>query len=252
MNDIAGNRFASASTIGLHNASPPSISKLTLDHDTQNRARNIKVELESNSFFLKRVKPRAIRRKVEDDPENRLIVKLRTVDKMGWGDIANWLNNERVKRGEPATMTQPAVYSRFVRNGPKIAATMGDLGFDSKDHMHLRNPRKYPTAEGDNGIFDSSSPTPSHDSYETQTPPTTAKSKKRRISRELERAPKKSKLAQDCQELEATDMTLHLWEAVAEVDANKWNFVSDVLERMTGKLIDPLACESMFKKTWKN
>jgi hypothetical protein len=59
---------------------------------------------------------------------------------MSWHAIANHLNGERLKRGEPANLTSPAVYSRFVRNGPPVAAALGEVGFDPKDYMRLRNP----------------------------------------------------------------------------------------------------------------
>jgi hypothetical protein len=66
---------------------------------------------------------------------------------MSWHAIANHLNCERLKRGEPGNLTPPAVYSRFIRNGERITAALGEVGFDPKGISPTLLPPGIPAAE---------------------------------------------------------------------------------------------------------
>ena len=83
------------------------------------------------------------RRKVENDPENRMIKKFREQG-YHWGVIAQLLDQERINTGGNPGWTAAAVYSRFVRNAPKIAEADGQQHFDVRDFMHLKNEKKTP------------------------------------------------------------------------------------------------------------
>ncbi|KAL9130539.1 MAG: hypothetical protein Q9217_001307 [Psora testacea] len=61
----------------------------------------------------------------ENDPENREILRLRQEEQREFDDIANILNKKRVKTGVPPNLTANAIYSRYKRNGPLIAASDG-------------------------------------------------------------------------------------------------------------------------------
>lgn len=215
-------------------SSPLSAFTATLPEPAFQRARDIKDQLQTSSRVLK-AKKGSGRKRVEDDPENVMILKLRTEHKMDWGAIANFLNEERLKRGEPQTMTQPAVYSRFVRNGPRIAASHGDAEFDPKDYMHLRHPHHYPTTAFEKGA--------------NKRTRSDRNGEENRVPREvMNNIRTRSNLANDAQELETAERTEMVVDAVAIVERNFWVFVADELERTTGKLYDPKAIESRFKE----
>lgn len=61
----------------------------------------------------------------ENDPENREIMRLRQEDNLDFDEIARVMNKNRVKVHLPATFTPNAIYSRYKRNGPLIAAADG-------------------------------------------------------------------------------------------------------------------------------
>lgn len=63
----------------------------------------------------------ALKVSAEQDPENHEIKRLRERG-LKWGDIANRLNKQRVAAGKLPSLTDSAVYSRYVRNAPRIAA----------------------------------------------------------------------------------------------------------------------------------
>ena len=94
------------------------------------RARKIKARVEKS---LRMLKPSDRASRVLSDPENHAIKRMRQDDKMEFTAIAEYLNKERAQRGEPQIMTAASVYSRFVRNCPRIAAAQGETGFDTKD-----------------------------------------------------------------------------------------------------------------------
>lgn len=94
------------------------------------RARKIKARVEESLMMLK---PSGRTSKVLSDPENHAIKRMRQDDNMEFTAIAEHLNKERAERGEPQIMTAASVYSRFVRNCPRIAAAQGETGFDTKD-----------------------------------------------------------------------------------------------------------------------
>ena len=61
----------------------------------------------------------------ENDPENREIMRLRQDENLEFDEIARIMNKNRVKAHLPATFTANAIYSRYKRNGPLIAASDG-------------------------------------------------------------------------------------------------------------------------------
>jgi hypothetical protein len=181
--------------------------------------------------------PYAPRRHVEDDPENHLIKILRQDQSMGWDAIASHLNTLRLQRGEPGNLTAAAIYSRFVRNGPRVAAALGEVDFDPKDYMHLRNPASNPK-----------------DGRRRATQFGIGSGKKRvrtegNAEEELAGSMRKRRgLVEDEKELKGVEMTEELVKAVASVERNFWTYVSDELQRATGTeyKIDARACQSQF------
>lgn len=97
------------------------------------RARIIKSHVSKSLRILGPKSTRSRARSVEEDPENHLIKTLRQDHNMNWDAISALLNKERLEHGEPQSWTAAAVYSRFVRNAPRIAAAQGEVGFNPKD-----------------------------------------------------------------------------------------------------------------------
>jgi ribosomal protein L18E len=205
---------------------PPYMAEM----DGLKRTRAIKVEIENNIAILKPQDKKTGNKHVEDDPENQLIKSLRQEQSMSWNDIANYLNQERRNRGEAASFTDAAVYSRFVRNAPRIAAAVGEVGFDPKDYMHLRNPNQYTSGEGTGMI---------------------SKAGKKRIknydnAKELEANMRKQVKVDENSELETAEKTEQLMQAVAKVERNFWKFVADEMERSTTKFYPANALASRY------
>lgn len=61
----------------------------------------------------------------ENDPENREILRLRQEESLKFEDIAKILNKKRIKQNKEPNLTPNAIYSRYKRNGPLIAASEG-------------------------------------------------------------------------------------------------------------------------------
>ncbi|KAI9873690.1 MAG: hypothetical protein M1830_010715 [Pleopsidium flavum] len=62
----------------------------------------------------------------EHDPENHEIKRLRERG-LKWGEIAEQVNKQRVTAGKVPGLTDNAVYSRYTRNAPRIAAAKGEV-----------------------------------------------------------------------------------------------------------------------------
>jgi hypothetical protein len=156
---------------------------------------------------------------------------------MSWEAIATHLNTARLQRGEPGNLSAAAIYSRFVRNGPRVAAALGQVDFDPKDYMHLRNPASNPK-----------------DGRRRTTQLGIGRGRKRvreegNEEEELAASMRTRRgLVEDEKELKGVEMTEELAKAVARVNANFWTYVSDELQRTTGTeyKVDPRACESRF------
>ncbi|KAI4958767.1 hypothetical protein J4E86_004373 [Alternaria arbusti] len=192
--------------------------------DGLKRAKATKAEVENNiSVLMPQDKKTSTRPSVEEDPDNILIKTLRQDQKLLWSEIASHLNKERLSKGEPATFTDAAVYSRFVRNAPRIATSVGEIGFDPKDYMHLRNPNQYSNAEG-TGVL--------------------SKAGKKRIKDFNNATELKDNLRHAVpsevheNDLETPQMTEQLMDAVAKCERNFWKYVADELERATAKMYD--------------
>ncbi|PSN71496.1 hypothetical protein BS50DRAFT_486621 [Corynespora cassiicola Philippines] len=198
--------------------------------DSLRRARATKADIESNLAILKPTKKASSgRKRVEDDEENHLIKKMRQEDHMEWGAIATYLNDERERRSEPATMTAAAVYSRFVRNGPRIAIANGEIGFDPQDYMHLRHPNRYLSGK-----------------------PVAANARPNKRGREEQAGQIKGNIRpkgnykEDMAELSSVDKTELLLDAVSDIEKHFWAMVADQLEKSSGKLYDPMAIQARY------
>ena len=62
----------------------------------------------------------------EHDPENHEIKRLRERG-YKWSEIAEKVNKQRVAAGKVPGLTDNAVYSRYTRNAPRIAAAQGEV-----------------------------------------------------------------------------------------------------------------------------
>ncbi|KAF1850490.1 uncharacterized protein K460DRAFT_272058 [Cucurbitaria berberidis CBS 394.84] len=188
------------------------------------RARAIKVEIENNISVLQpQDKKTSKRRFVQEDPENQLIKTLRTDQHKTWNEIAEYLNKERRNVGEAADFTDVAVYSRFVRNTPPIAATVGEIGFDPKDYMHLRYPNQ--NMYGDKTGMISKAGKKRVKNYDNAT--------------ELKANMRQQVTPDEHGDLETAEKTEQLMDAVAKVERNFWILVADEMERATTRLYQP-------------
>jgi hypothetical protein len=199
--------------------------------DGLKRARAIKVEVKDNIAMLQPPKETTSHREAEEDPEDQLIKSLRQDQNMKWNDIAEFLNEERRQRGEAASLTEAAVYSRFVRNLTHVATAVGEIGFDPKDYMHLRHPNQFNGGSEGTGLI--------------------SKAGKKRIknydnAKELEANMRKQIKQDEHAELEMAEKTEQLMEAVAKVERNFWILVADEMERTTTKLYPPTALASRY------
>lgn len=200
--------------------------------DGHKRARAIKSEIENNiSVLMSQDKKTSTRRNDKEDPENIIIKTLRQEQKLTWNEIANYLNQERLNKGEAATFTDAAVYSRFVRNAPRIATSVGEIGFDPRDYMHLRHPNQYTQAEGTGGI---------------------SKAGKKRVKNYDNATELKANIRQlvatEVRDngLEDAEKTEQLMEAVAKCERNFWKYGADEMERATTKMYDPEVLASRY------
>jgi hypothetical protein len=189
-----------------------------------NRAQAIKAEIKNNiSILMPQHDKTSTRRNVEEDSENVVIKTLRQEQKLAWSEIASYLNQERFNKGEAATFTDAAVYSRFVRNAPRIAISVSEVGFDPKDYMHLRHPNQYTQAQGTGAI---------------------SKAGKKRVKNYDNATELKANVRQMVRtevhenSLETAEMTGQLMDAVAKCERNFWKYVADELERATTKMYD--------------
>jgi hypothetical protein len=190
--------------------------------DGLKRARSIKAEVSNNISVLKpQDQKTSTRRNPEEDPENIIIKTLRQEQKLPWSEIANYLNQERRNKGEVADFTDAAVYSRFVRNAPRIATPVGEIGFDPRDYMHLRHPNQYTQAEG------------------TGTISKAGKKRVKNYDNATELRANVRQASEDNDDLQTAEKTDQLMEAVAKVERNFWKIVADEMERATTKLYKP-------------
>jgi hypothetical protein len=205
---------------------PQNMLRATTAMDRFKHARDIKAEIENNISVLKPPQiQKSTRLEFAKDPENVLIKTLREEQKMGWKDIANFLNQERRNRDEVADFTPSAVYSRFIMSATQIATSIGEIGFDPKDYAHLRNPNQYNNGEGTGMV---------------------SKAGKKRVknfdnAKELEANVRKLIKEEEKVELETLEKTEQLMEAVAKVERNFWILVADEMERSTTRMYPPSA-----------
>lgn len=67
-----------------------------------------------------------VRAVAEMDPENQEIVRLHREERLNWAEIASRINGQRIAAGKESTYTGNAVYGRYTRNAPRIAAARGE------------------------------------------------------------------------------------------------------------------------------
>jgi hypothetical protein len=121
-------------------AAPMTMATPTRPSYTMNEAQALKAMLPAASSTIPFLHKNTVRRRnpVEQDPENHEIKRLRQEERLSWNAIANILNVERIKHGGEPTHTDASVYSRFVRNGPRIAQMQGET-LNPKEWMHLKD-----------------------------------------------------------------------------------------------------------------
>ncbi|CAO2653485.1 Nn.00g028960.m01.CDS01 [Neocucurbitaria sp. VM-36] len=204
---------------------PHNIIRPLLSMDGLKRARAIKAEIENNIPILQpQVKKTSSLYKVEEDAETQLIKTLREEQEMNWSEIANYLNEKRRNDGKAANFTEAAVYSRFVLNAPRIAVPVGEIGFDTKDYVHLRNPTQYTNADN-SGTVVSQAGRKRVKSYDNAT--------------ELKANMRKHLELEEHEDLETVERTEQLMDAVAKIERNFWVLVADEMERITTKMYQP-------------
>ena len=64
--------------------------------------------------------------KGDQDPENHAIYQLRNKENKGFDEVAKIMNKRRQELGKTAKFTSNAIYSRYKRNAPQIAAALGE------------------------------------------------------------------------------------------------------------------------------
>jgi hypothetical protein len=191
--------------------------------DALNHARAIKADIKDNIAVLQPLdKITLVRPDIANDPENQLINTLRDEQAMTWKDIANFLNQERRNRNEEGTFTESSVYSRYVLSKTRTATSVGEIGFNSKDYKHLRNPEQFGGGGAGTGEV--------------------SKAGKKRVknydnAKELEANMRK--LITEDENLKTPERTEQLVQAVAKVERNFWILVADEMERSTTKLYSP-------------
>ncbi|TID26430.1 hypothetical protein E2P81_ATG00905 [Venturia nashicola] len=121
----------------------------TRPNHKMNEAQALKAMLPASSntipYLSKAHRPR--RNPVEQDPENHEIKRLRMEERLSWNNIAQILNDERILHGGEPTHTDASVYSRFVRNGPRIAQMQGET-LNPKEWMHLKDDKNVKDSGG--------------------------------------------------------------------------------------------------------
>jgi len=158
------------------------------------------------------------------DPELQLIKKLRSEQGMKWADIAAQLNSGREKAGEAPIHSASSTYSRFVLAVPTTATPVGEIGFNTKDYVHLRNPHQYYVP-----------PASAAASGKGKTQPISKLGKKRvrnyDNATELKSNVRQRATQEQVEELRGPVRTQMLVEAVAKVERNFWKLVADEMER---------------------
>lgn len=185
------------------------------------RARDMKEQIEMNIAVLQpRDKTTSQRRDEEENHEDQLIMTLRIEQKMKWAEITQRLNQGRRERGEADNFTENAVYARFVRLSAPTATSINEVGFHPKDYAHLREAvmaANVPVGKGKKRVKN----------YEN--------------AKELEANMRKPVKDEEHAELETSERSEQLMQAVAKVNRNFWQLVADEMERSTTRLYSPAA-----------
>jgi len=176
------------------------------------------------------------------DRELQLIKKLRSEKGMKWADIAAQLNRAREEAGEAPIHTASSTYSRFVVAAPTTATPVAEIGFNTKDYMHLRNPHQYYVAPA--------SAAAAAASRKGKTQPISRLGKKRvrnyDNATELKSNVRQRATLEQVEELRGPVRTQMLVEALAKVERNFWKLVADEMERTGTTLYE----EEELAKRW--
>ena len=73
--------------------------------------------------------PRQRKPLAEHDPENHAVKRLREAEHLSWAEIAARLNDARIAAGRVPGLTDNAIYSRYARNAPRIAAANNETAW---------------------------------------------------------------------------------------------------------------------------
>ncbi|CAE7026985.1 hypothetical protein P3342_005894 [Pyrenophora teres f. teres] len=178
---------------------------------------------------------------LSSDPELHLINTLRNDKGLKWADIATQLNAAREKRGEATIWNPASVYSRYILAAPMTATPVGEIGFDARDYVHLRNPGQfYVKPDSSTPTAGASTPTADASSSSKPTPGTSIpRAGRKRVkdydnATELKANMRQHATAEEVEELQGEVRTQMLVEAVAKVERNFWKLVADEVDRVGG------------------
>lgn len=204
-----------------------------MDGATLERARAIKAEIENNIAILKDSDAKdttvSSTQASDDDAETALIKTLRNDEKMPWSAITAHVNASRLAASKPATLTDAAVYSRFVLSttADGMPKPTREIGFHTDDYVHLR----HPTAFG--------------------APVEASRHGRKRVKNytnpvELKDNVRKPLEVEESGDLESVERTQQLVEAVARIERNFWVLVADEMERVSTKFYRAEDLETRF------
>lgn len=197
------------------------------------RARILKEEVEAKLAVLQPdLVTAAAPRDISTDPENQLIKTLRENEQMAWGEIAAQLNSERAQREEAPTFTAQTVYSRYATMAPRTATAVHEIGFDTRDYMHLRNPTQFSSTRKGS---------------KTSVVSKAGKKRVKDYHNATELKANMRQLADGGKDgLESPERMEQLVKAVAKIERNFWTLVADEMERSTARLYEPEALKERY------
>ncbi|KAK8242803.1 hypothetical protein IWZ00DRAFT_575695 [Phyllosticta capitalensis] len=126
----AQSRQLKAESLGSPESDAPNTTSNTTPKSSAARELKQRLAGKSGKAFSRKLNP-------EKDPENISIKHMRCVERKQFDDIADELNRARVAAGLEPTFTANAVYGRFQRIAPRIAALEGQPDFNYRDYLHI-------------------------------------------------------------------------------------------------------------------
>lgn len=184
--------------------------------ESRRSARELKEEIQNTTATLHPRVSDIPTSRIEKDPDATLIQQLRE-EGMNWATIAAHLNHGLEESSDIGTWTPTSVYSRFVSSSTSTVRTTNEIGFDTKDYAHLRNP-----GDGERSRVARKRVKDYNSAKEL------AGNVRKQVDSEEQYA-----------ELQTPEMTEILMRAVAVVDLGFWVAVADEVERRSGKYFAP-------------